>query len=266
MPVPGVRILVYSTFYGIPDFTKDSIKNHLAYCLRHGYDYIPEIGKKTISRQFSWAKISLGLHYLVNCSYDAIFWMDADSWFLNQQVHLESFLDRWQEPIQFSGDENDIFNGGHFLLRNCAKSVQWLRECWAICETRDPRFHTTHKDARHLFDQPGILAVLGGANPNDPSTWAEGFNAINGFPGNPYRVHKQFQSEYAPLNESKAAAARTLICERWRPFCLVHPQYAMNSYPWSLVGNDFIVHFVGSSKGYMAQWKNKFIFYPSCTV
>ncbi len=258
-----MRILVYSTFYGLPSFTKLSIQNHLSYCIRHGYDYIPDIGEKPINRQFSWAKIWLGIEYLETRKYDAIFWMDADSWFLNQDIKIESFLTLSSEPIQFSGDENDVFNGGHFLLRSNSVSLDWLRSCWKVCETQDPRFVTTHKDDRHLFDQPGILAVLGGADPDNPLTWADGFNAINGFPGNPLRRHQDFQQRYAPLTSPQAEASRALICERWRNHCKVYPQSTMNSYPWTLEESDFIVHFVGSTKHLMHEWRERFCFYPS---
>ncbi len=257
------RVLVYSTFYGIPAFTKASIKNHLHYCIKHNYDYIPDFISKPTSRQFSWAKILLGIKYLKTDSYDLIFWMDADSWFLNSSISLESICDDKEEPIQFSGDENDVFNGGHFLLKNHPKSISWLEDCWKICETTDDRFLTTHKDETHLFDQPGILSVLGGANPDDSATWANGFNAINGFPGNYLRVHKDFQINYSPTNYARSLAARSLICDKWRPFCYVHPQRIMNSYPWDMENDDFIVHFVGNTKHLMTDWRDRFNFYPS---
>ena len=256
------KILVYSTFYGLPSFTKESIKNHLFYCLKHGYDYIPEIGEKPTWRQFSWAKILLGIKHLKSNRYDAIFWMDADSWFLNDTIKLEYFLDNHQEPIQFSGDENDIFNGGHFLLKNNDLSIKWLEDCWQICETKDDHFITTHKDQFHLFDQPGILAVLGGAKPKEPNTWASGFNAINGFPGNNLRAHKNFKEFFSPMDPHNCEAARSLICQEWRPHCIVHPQRAMNSYPWHMNWDDFIIHFVGNTKHLMQEWHGKFNFYP----
>jgi len=257
------RILVFSTFYGLPSFTKASMKNHLSYCLKHGYDYIPDFLKKPTIRQFSWAKLQLALIHLRSKKYDAIFWMDADSFFLNSNIKLECFLDLDQIPIHFSGDENDIFNGGHFLLRDHPESLAWVQECWRICEIQEPRIVTTHKDDHHLFDQPGILALLGGADPSDPSTWADGFNSVNGFPDNPYRRHKNFQDTYAPSNPSNCEAARSLICDRWRPYCYVHPQRTMNSYPWSMGADDFIVHFVGNTKHLMEEWHARFNFYPS---
>lgn len=256
-------ILVYSTFYGLPSFTRDSIANHLDYCNRHQYDYFPDFREKPTDRQFSWAKILLGIQLLESKSYEAIFWMDADSWFLNPLIRLEDWLHHHPEPIQFTGDENDIFNGGHFLLRNCPESIEWLKACWQICHSTDPRFVTTHKDSHHLFDQPGILAVLGGADPQNPSSWAEGFNAVNGYPGNPLRHHHNFQEAYAPTNASRCDAARSLICNRWRSHCKIHPQRAMNSYPWFMGPNDFIVHFVGNTKHLMTEWRDRFCFYPS---
>lgn len=257
-----MKILIYSTFYGLPEFTKLSVKNHLSYSLRHNYDYQPDFRRKPTNRQFSWAKILLGIKYLTSGNYDAIFWMDGDSLFLNQAIKLEDLFNNKKEPIHFSGDDNDIFNGGHILIRNDPMSIQFLEECWQVCNISDNRIVTTHKDADQLFDQPAILAVLGGANPKEPSTWADGFNAINGFPENPYRKIKNFQDHYAPSNPFNCNAARSLICDRWRPYCFVHPQRTMNSYPWFMSEKDFIVHFVGNSKHLMTEWRENFAFYP----
>ena len=258
----SLRLCVYSTFYGLPSFTKDSIKNHLYYCNKHGYAYKPYLFDKPTTRQFSWAKILLGIELLRSSQWDAIFWMDADSWFLNCEYSLDQWLLK-TEDIQFTGDINDVFNGGHFLLKNSAQSIEWLKSCWEVCETSDHRIVTTHKNDKQLFDQPGILAVLGGANPLDQNTWADGFNRINGYPGNPYRTHKDFQQHYAPTKESNCEAARSLICDRWRPHCFVHPQKSMNSYPDDVDANDFIVHFVGNTKHLMQEWRENFKFYAS---
>lgn len=255
------RICVFSTFYGIPAFTADSIRNHLSYCNLHGYSYKPYLFDKPTARQFSWAKVLLAIQLLESGQWDALFWMDADSWFLNQAICLHDWLTEL-EPIQFTGDDNDIFNGGHFLLRYSPASIQWLKACWQICETTDSRFVTTHKDEWHLYDQPGILAILGGAQPEQPSSWADAFNAVNGYPGNSLRVHKNFQDVYAPTTASRCAAARSLICDKWRPHCLIRPQSAMNSYPWTVKDGDFIVHFVGNTKHLMQEWRDRFRFYP----
>jgi hypothetical protein len=255
------KICVYSTFYGLPGFTKDSIRNHLAYCNLHGYTYTPFLFDKPTTRQFSWAKICLGIELLKSQQWDAIFWMDADSWFLDISFPLHAWLAD-PEEIQFTGDENDIFNGGHFLLKNSSASISWLESCWQVCYTKDPAFVTTHKDSEHLFDQPGILAILGGADPDNRETWARGFNAVNGFPGNPLRQHQDFQNHYAPTTQNRCSAAHALICNRWRPHCLIRPQHSMNSYPWALSGDDFIIHFVGDTKHLMHEWRSRFQFYP----
>ena len=257
------KVLVYSTFYGSPWFTSLSIRNHLNYCLLHGYDYLPALGSNPLSRQFSWAKIWLGLQHLKSSDYEYIFWMDADSFFLNTTIRIEDLVAGKKESIFFSGDSNDIFNGGHFILRRQQESIDFLMECWKVCNISDERIVTTHKDDIHLYDQPGILSVLGGANPDDPSTWADGFNSVNGFAENPYRFHKNFQADYAPTSPEKCELARSLICEKWRPHCYVYPQRVMNSYPWFMGPDDFIVHFVGNTKHLMTDWREHFTFYPS---
>ncbi|MFS6818059.1 hypothetical protein AAF134_01395 [Synechococcus lacustris Tous-12m] len=181
-------ILVYSTFYGLPSFTRDSIANHLDYCNKHQYDYFPDFREKPTERQFSWAKVLLGIQLLESNKYEAIFWMDADSWFLNPHIRLEDWLHNHPEPIQFTGDENDVFNGGHFLLRNCPESIEWLKACWQICHSTDPRFVTTHKDSHHLFDQPGILAVLGEPIPKTPAVGPRALMPLMGTLVIPYAI------------------------------------------------------------------------------
>ena len=259
----GRKLLVISTFYGLPFFTSASVKNHLSYCLKHSYDYVPYLVDKPTDRQFSWAKIVLLQKHISAGQHDAVFWMDGDSLFLNQEITLDSFLDARPEPIQFTGDENDIFNGGHILLRCDQVSLDFLGSCWQICKTSDKRFYTTHKDDSHIFDQPAILAVLGGASPQHSDTWADGFNAVNGFPENPYRKHLDFQAKYSPSLPENCSAARSIICNQWRPHCFIHPQRAMNSYPWFMRPDDFIVHFVGNTKHLIGEWHEHFRFYPN---
>jgi len=255
-----MNTLIYSTFYGHPHFSTLSIRNHLHYANLHHYSYIPHVGENPFQRQFSWAKIYLGLQYLRSGLWDLIFWMDGDSWFLNNSITLLDIIGNRPEAIHFSGDENDIFNGGHFLLRNSPDAINFLEHVLDICETDDPRIVTTHRDSRHLFDQPAILSLLGGADPHNKSTWADAFNSVNGYPGNPFRHHKAFLIDYAPLTADSCERAKSLICDRWRPFCNVLPQSTMNSYPPNIGMDDFIVHFVGNTKDYMHTMQHLFEF------
>ena len=154
-----------------------------------------------------------------------------------------------------------MFNGGHFLLENTNKSIEWLEACWKVCETNDPKIVTTHRNDKELFDQPGILAILGGLIIGQNYGLLD--STISMVFRNPYRVQKNFQEHFAPLNKSKSSAARSLICEKWKPHCLVHPQESMNSYPDTVKQGDFIVHFVGNTKHLMEEWKDSFRFYTS---
>ena len=253
-----MKIAIFSTFYGIPDFTKISMLNHYHYSLKHKYDYLPDFLVKPTERQFSWAKIFLAIQLLESNCYDAIFWMDADSLFLNSDITIESFLNYAPEPIQFTGDYNDIFNGGHIILRNDPKAIEWLKDCWKVCYTNTSNFNTTHKNDTHLFDQPGILSVLGGCDPDDQSTWLTGFNAVNGFQENPSRKILNFQQSYAPITMELCKNSESLICNKWKKYCKIWPQHSMNSYPWDFSNNDFIVHFVGNTKHLMFEWYDQF--------
>ena len=55
-----------------------------------------------MTRQFSWAKILLGIRHLESRQYDAIFWMDVDSLFLNQKIRIEDLLSMSDALIHFT--------------------------------------------------------------------------------------------------------------------------------------------------------------------
>lgn len=243
------RIAVLSSFYGCPPWSKASLANHLAYCLRHEYDYLPAMQRQVPERHHSWERVQRALALLNQGCYDAVFWMDGDSWFLDAEWPLHRFLESCDAPIQFTGDQSDVINTGHLLLRRDSEAVAFLEAWWQI--HRAPtgvQLPTSHMEEGALMDGPAAIALLGGADPGDPSTWLAAFNRINGCPGNPARRLRSFQSTHHPLDSTRARRAHAAISDRWRPFCHVWPQGRLNAYPWSVQPGDFILHFVGDSK------------------
>ena len=242
------RIAVLSSFYGRPPWSKSSLANHLAYCLRHGYDYLPALHRQCPERHHSWERVQRAAQLLSGDRYDAVFWMDGDSWFLDASWPLQRFLADSSAPIQFTGDQSDVINTGHLLLRRHHEAVAFLEAWWQIHRAPGVQLPTSHLEEGALMDGPAAIALLGGAEPGDPSTWLAAFNRINGCPGNPARHLRSFQSTHHPLDNTRARRAHAAIADRWRPFCHVWPQGRLNAYPWSVQPGDFILHFVGDSK------------------
>ena len=251
MGIKSSHIRIGSTFYGSPLFSRDSIRNHLFYASKWGYDYEPKVGNIPFRRHHSWAKPFLALEAF-DVGFDYFFWMDGDSWFLNSEKSLESFVELNRDFV-FTGDHNDIFNGGHFLVRNTLWTREFLQDWCRIHYLPKTQLATTHRQGDYLDDQPAMIALLAGADPNDSRTWEESFNRVNGFPGNPNRRLRDFSSGYAPISVEGALNAMTLIAPHYRDFCWIVPQREMNSYPDDFSLEDLCIHFVGGTKGFMQQ-------------
>jgi hypothetical protein len=230
-----LRLAVLSSFYGRPAWSRDSLANHLAYCLRHGYDYLPALHRQRPELHHSWERVERLRQLLRGGRYDAVFWMDGDSWFLDAAFPLERLLHDSEASIQFTGDQSDLINTGHLLFRCDAPALAFLDAWWAMRRPTDVQLPTSHYHQGGLMDGPAAIALLGGADPHQPGTWPAGFNAINGCPGNP-------------------AGAQAEIAEPWQSHCKVWPQGRLNAYPWAMQPGDFILHFVGDQA---KQWMER---------
>ncbi|QNI46837.1 glycosyltransferase 61 family protein [Synechococcus sp. A15-60] len=258
------RIAVLSSFYGRPYWSRDSLANHLFYCLHHGYDYFPALQRSSPELHHSWERVARLRSQLLAGRYEALFWMDGDSWFLDSGFPLESFLEGSTASIQFTGDQSDVINTGHLLFRCDAAALSFLDAWWAMRGPTDARLATSHYWSGGLMDGPAAIALLGGADPLKSDTWATGFNNINGCPGNPYRRLKKFQATHCPVDVERASCAESEIAEPWRSKCKVWPQGRLNAYPWQIQEGDFIVHFVGDeAKTWMKASRHLVNRYPS---
>ena len=59
--------------------------------------------------------------------YDYVFWMDGDSFFTNMNITIEQFTLGGEDFIG-TGDNNDIINTCHLLLKNSEWSFKFLDE------------------------------------------------------------------------------------------------------------------------------------------
>ena len=130
-PAP-LRLAVLSSFDGRPPWSRDSLANHLAYCLRHGYDYWPALQRKQPELHHSWERVARLRQLLRSGNYDAVFWMDSDSWFLDAAFPIERLLRDSVASIQFAGDQRDPINTGPVLFRCDASVLAFLDHWWAL--------------------------------------------------------------------------------------------------------------------------------------
>jgi hypothetical protein len=132
-----MNLLVYSAFYGSPSYTGLACENHLLYCLRNGYDYLPLHGDFS-RRTPNWQKVLVGIGLLREGKYDAIFWMDGDSFFMNIDTRLEKLLiEHPNNSFIFSRCKEDVINSGHFLARNNSDALGLLeawRDLYGTCD------------------------------------------------------------------------------------------------------------------------------------
>lgn len=124
------------------------LKNKQDYCTQHGYDFI--CGEESLdkARGITWTKLLLLLKAMENSEYRWVFWTDADALIMNTDLLLEDLIDENYNLIinyDFNG-----FNAGHFLIRNCEWSRQFLKKAYSHKEfIDDPE-----------WEQGAMLAVL----------------------------------------------------------------------------------------------------------
>jgi hypothetical protein len=223
-------------------------ENHKKYCDKYGYSYIC-IEDKINDFHPMWMKPDLILRELKK-GYDYVFWMDADSFFINMDMSFDSFLKNKHDLIT-AGDENDIVNTGHLLFKNTEWSIKfiekWLGFRKPLNQSVFEKFKniTTHfyikEDSVFLCDQPPVNLLLGGADEKYQENWFDTFNKVNLYYGNKYRKHG---IEYSPTNKENLERCNSLICDSMKEHVCILEQSSMNSYPYTYKKGDFIIHFV----------------------
>ena len=108
------------------DATKYSYINIQLYCKKYNYTFIEDDSVYDDSRPIAWSKILLILKYLPE--YDYIIWIDADILIMNNQITLESFIEKYKEFDIICGSCPRMANTGFLFIKNSDFSNQFLKD------------------------------------------------------------------------------------------------------------------------------------------
>lgn len=254
-----------------PNVIDQVIANHQKYAELHGYAYsflsdaeLP-LQKELINGpgDAHWIKpfvISEGLKVS-----EFVFWIDLDSVFHDLNHSLSDLIDMKKDFI-FTGDHNDLFNGGHLFFRQGDFSSNFIHEWESIRNLKFPRLNTTQQGVDgHVGDQVAMNYLLAGglaAQSEITASGIERINETNGWVGNPDRTRKDFHRRWAPVTEKNLKRSRKLIAQQLRPNVDVVVQHRLNAYPWwgpkrkkNIEGP--IIHFVPPYKDLLPEYLEK---------
>ena len=90
----------------IYEYSKLTERINRAYCKKHGYDF--EIFNVTpTDRAAQWCKVEVVQRLLGRDEYDYIFWIDADAFFSQQTIDLESRISDYTKDIIICSDDSN---------------------------------------------------------------------------------------------------------------------------------------------------------------
>jgi hypothetical protein len=122
-----------------------SVPNKVAYCERHGYDYLLSHEPISPERPASWNKVRLFQKHIKD--YDYLFWNDTDTFVMNQELPLEALVDPVY-PILVGSDGQ--INCGNILVQNMPGIDAILEEWW------NEDGHVTHP----LWEQHALSQLM----------------------------------------------------------------------------------------------------------
>jgi len=254
-----------------PDIISDVRRNHEKFAHRHGYDY-HFYGENEIHSLQELVKGPGDLHWIkpevissALESYDFVFWTDLDSVFHTIDQSLEDLILPGKDFV-FTGDHNDLFNGGHLFFRK-SEFTQNLINQWSRLQTIP--FPLWAEGAQqgisgHVGDQVAMNFLLAGgrAEKSDVEQNAlQLLNRTNGWLGNPQRERKRFHRTHAPNSVPNLRRARRLLDPVLRESVEIVVQHRLNAYPWwgpKGRGNHLgpIIHFVPPYKELLPNYFN----------
>jgi len=122
----GMCFLAIGTDY--KRITRESRKNKILYCEKHGYDFIDDESIYDDSRPIPWSKIPLLLKYLDK--YDYLIWVDADILIMTPEIPIEYFIEKYKDYDFVIGTDWIYENTGIMLIKNCDFSYKFLNAIW----------------------------------------------------------------------------------------------------------------------------------------
>ena len=132
-PKPKLKICVcMSHTENIYEYSKLTERINRAYCKKHGYDF--EIFNVTpTDRAAQWCKVEVVQRLLGRDEYDYIFWIDADAFFSQQTIDLESRISDYTKDIIICSDDSNSgrigsINTGTFFIKCTEWSKNFCKE------------------------------------------------------------------------------------------------------------------------------------------
>jgi hypothetical protein len=125
------KIAVLSLYIGehFRNITRYSLLGKIQYCIKQGYDLIVDESCYDTTRNPAWSKVKLILKYLEN--YDYVVWIDADTFIMNTDITLESFIFKFlNNNDMLVGHDRDFFNTGVWFIKNSDWSTLFLQHVY----------------------------------------------------------------------------------------------------------------------------------------
>jgi hypothetical protein len=100
--------------------------NKINYCKKHNYTFIEDDNIYDKNKTIPWSKIHLLLKYIND--YDYLVWMDADLLIMNNDITLESYIEKYNNYDQIIGSDWIMPNTGCWFIKNTEWSKQFLNQ------------------------------------------------------------------------------------------------------------------------------------------
>lgn len=266
---PLAEVAVVSAWVGPkPDELGAVMTNHREYCHRHEYSYI-HFDQEKISAVLNlvgndadahWIKPEVIRSALENYKY--VFWTDLDSVFHQQRKSLSDLINL-EKDFVFTGDHNDLCNGGHLLFQRSPWTANFLDQWTALRHIKFPPLHTSMQSPEgYVGDQIALNYLLGGGESSVSSVKSSAktiINTTNGWEGNPDRIHSDFAQKYSPTRKTNLSRTKQLISDRLLDYVGVVVQHRINAYPWwgakkKKNRRGPIIHFVSPHKDQLTDY------------
>lgn len=138
----AVVSVCYSDTPGWDNVCSVAKKNFQQYSQHHGYQlfFYDHPVNDTAGRPATWHKVRAIQEVMGKKGVEFVFWMDADSLFMNTTKPLNDALPSGNNQKSIVGDMNCFLNYGHFAMRNSDWSNNFLRNLWGVYPPPEPWF------------------------------------------------------------------------------------------------------------------------------
>jgi hypothetical protein len=108
--------------------TKWTTQNKINYCAKHNYTFIDDESIYDASKPIPFSKLLLLKKYLKD--FDYLVWIDADILIMNNNITIESFIERYKNYDQITGSDWKMQNTGVWIVKNTDFSFSFLQAVW----------------------------------------------------------------------------------------------------------------------------------------